>query len=178
MHSINLPRWSQVIRDLGDCPWQDRLFPLLLNTGFWRLWLEQSDALISESRIMLNTHKTVLIFDARNMINISIYRHNFHFIIILIGQVLVCDLVVVWILSIIVAWAGPIMRCQFKKAIILSKVLKGSTKVQTVFDWELIGRFFKVEIIVILNLWAASPTLHVAAIQPLAPSETRVSCQC
>ena len=47
---------------------------------------------------MLNIHETVLIFNSWNMINISIYGYNRHFIIILIGQVLDCDLVVVAIL--------------------------------------------------------------------------------
>ena len=65
---------------------------------------------------MLNIHETVLIFDTWNMINISINGYNFHFIIILIGQVLDCDLVVVANLilrSIIVAGASPIVRCKF-----------------------------------------------------------------
>ena len=177
MHSINLPRGPQIISYLGAWSWQDSFFPLLLNTGVGRRCLYHDDALISESRIMLNVHKTVLIFNSWNMINISINWHWYYFIIIiiLIGQILVCDLVVIWILSIIVAWAGSIVRCKFKKAIILSKVLKCSSKVQTVFYRELIGRFFKVEIIVIFNLCFTSPTLHVTAIQPLAPSEARVS---
>ena len=65
---------------------------------------------------MLNIHETVLIFDTWNMINISINGYNFHFIIILIGQVLDCDLVVVANLilsSIIVARTGSIVRCEF-----------------------------------------------------------------
>ena len=64
---------------------------------------------------MLNVHETVLIFDSWNMINISINGYDFHFIIILIGQVLDCDLVVAVLnfRSIIVAGAGSIVRCEF-----------------------------------------------------------------
>ena len=64
---------------------------------------------------MLNIYETVLIFDSWNMINISINGYNFHFIIILIGQVLDCDLVVAMLIlsSIIVAGAGSIVRCKF-----------------------------------------------------------------
>ena len=85
VHSINLSGGSQVISYLGAWPRQACFLPLLLNTSVRRWRLYQVDALVPESRIMLNIYETVLIVNARNMINISIYRHNAQSIIILIG---------------------------------------------------------------------------------------------